>query len=59
LIVTPPTNLILYGPGTIVAGGGQIGVRTGNPDPYVLIIDEINRADVSKVFGELIALLEP
>ncbi|ESZ86853.1 MAG: GTPase [Blastomonas sp. CACIA14H2] len=53
-----PTTIDWDGLESIVLGEDASRPVSG-ARPYVLVIDEINRANISKVFGELITLLEP
>lgn len=49
----------LYSAGHKVPGSSALREAEEVSKPFVLIIDEINRGSVSRIFGELITLIEP
>ncbi|WP_267911609.1 AAA family ATPase [Devosia rhizoryzae] len=61
LYAIAPKRINLAALSRLISSSDQPSVSVANakPEQFVLIIDEINRANISKVFGELITLIEP
>jgi 5-methylcytosine-specific restriction protein B len=54
-----PSRIRMEAVSRLIGGAGDADTGApGVPQAFVLVIDEINRANISKVFGELITLLE-